>query len=82
MKFRLFNHEPSIGYCQVEEDVYEEREIPAFIGIQLIYEKTLDDRDKIKKIQDYCVFNGIWHISDLVYFENEEDRIQFILTWS
>lgn len=82
MKFRLFNHEPSIGYCQVEEDVYEEREIPAIIGIQLIYEKTLDDRDKIKKIQDYCVFNGIWHISDLVYFENEEDRIQFILTWS
>lgn len=82
MKFRLFNHEPSIGYCQVEEDVYEERELPAIIGIQLIYEKTLDDRDKIKKIQDYCVFNGIWHISDLVYFENEEDRIQFILTWS
>ena len=82
MKFRLFNHEPSIGYCQVEEDVYEEREIPEIIGIQLIYEKTLDDRDKIKKIQDYCVFNGIWHISDLIYFDNEEDRIQFILTWS
>lgn len=77
-KFRLFYHEESIGYFQVEEDVYEERVIPEIRGIQFA-DVTIEEK---KQISDYCNSAGLWHISDLVYFDNEEDRIQFLLTWS
>jgi hypothetical protein len=78
MKFKQFYHEESIGYCQVEEDVYEERVIPEIRGIQIL-SITPEEREKI---EEYCDEMGLWHIAELVYFDTEEDRIQFLLTWS
>jgi hypothetical protein len=82
MKFKMFYHDKSIGYLQVEEGIYEETELPEIIGIQIINEKTLECRNKISQIEKYCDENAIWHISDLVYFDSIEERMQFILIWS
>jgi hypothetical protein len=78
MKFKLFYHSESIGYLQVEEDVYEERIVPEIIGLEINNTVSIEEK---QKISEYCNSMGLWHIANLVYFDSEEDRIQFLLTW-
>jgi hypothetical protein len=75
MKYRKFFHPSHIAYEQVEEDVYEERECREIIGIEIL-SITREERENI---DNYCNENHIYHISNLIYFDNIYDRIQFLL---
>jgi hypothetical protein len=77
MKYELRYYPTGIGYEQVEEGVYEERDIPEIILVRIIDASN----EEQKQIKEYCDLYHIHHISNLIYFDHMNDRLQFLLTF-
>ena len=50
-------------------------------GLRFTKEADADD-NKLKEIIQWCDDNGIWALSNLVYFDNKEQEIEFFLIWA
>lgn len=81
MKYRKFHHPSSMQPIEIDEDVWEMQLQEEINGIQFIKETHKYD-DKLKEIFEWCHNNGFWAISDLVYFVNKEEEIEFLLMWA
>ena len=66
---------------EIDEDVWEMYLREEINGVQFIKETDADD-DKLVEIFEWCHNNGMWAISDLVYFDNKEQEIEFFLIWA
>ena len=71
MKYRLFH--------------IEERNMGSWISIEQFglnfTVETDSDIQLLNEMKDWCSDQGIWMISDLVYLDSFEERVEFILRW-
>lgn len=81
MKYKKFHHPESMQPVEIDKDVWEMYLREEINGIQFIKETDADD-DKLVEIFEWCHNNGMWAISDLVYFDNKEQEIEFFLKWA
>lgn len=80
--FKRFYLEASEQPYQVEEDEWVMEPSPEHFGIRIVgADDSLDSKDAMRKIKDWCDDRNVYHISDLIYFDTEAERLEFELTW-
>lgn len=81
MKYKHFHHPEQIAYCPVgDNDECEPRLMEEINGIRITKQTDNDDQLLID-IFAWCNENGIFAISNLIYFDNQEEKIDFFLRW-
>jgi hypothetical protein len=81
MKYRISHYPSSEQPFQVEEDQWEMQWEPEFWVVTMTKERDSDDQ-LMKDIINYYNDNGVWAISNMVYFYKESDLTFFRLRWS
>ncbi len=83
IKFEKFYLPENETPHQVEEDVWVVEPAPEQFGIRFEYKAGLskEESDRMDAIKAWLDEQGIWNISNLAYFNTEEERTAFLLTW-
>lgn len=82
IKFERFYLESTLQPFEVEEDEWVMEPSPEHWGIRIVgADDSLDTKDAMIKIKDWCNARGVYNISNLIYFDTEAERVEFELVW-
>ena len=82
MKFERFYIESTMQPFEVEEDTWVMEPSPEHWGIRIVgADNSLDSKDDMIKIKDWCNARGVYNISNLIYFDTAAQRFEFEMAW-
>jgi hypothetical protein len=82
MKFQRFHIESNMQPFEVEEDEWVMEPSPERFGIRIVgADNSLDSKDAMRKVKDWCDSRDVYNISNLIYFDTEAQRLEFEMVW-
>ena len=82
MKFERFYIESTMQPFEVEEDHWIMEPSPEHWGIRIVgADNSIDSKDAMRKVKDWCDARSVYNISNLIYFDTEAQRFEFEMAW-
>ena len=82
MKFVRFHLVSTMQPFEVEEDEWVMEPSPERWGIRITgTDDSLNSKDAINKVKDWCDIHCGWHRGNLIYFDTEAERFEFEMAW-